>query len=86
MTPEQFAHFLRDNERATGEAIEKHVNGKLDLIRADFIKHTEDYRKFQEEIKPFIQAKAGLGVLFKWLIAIAASLVAFSQIKGYWPK
>lgn len=52
------------------------VNGKLDPESKDYI---------LKEVVPFIQAKAGLTVLLKWLIILASGVVAWNQIKtGLW--
>ena len=76
-----------------GKAIAINVNGKIDKIHTIleeqnkmtdvFMKKVDDHIK---EVEPFIQAKAGLSVLFKWLLAVAATLVAWGQIKGFLPK
>src|SRR3990167_1069691 len=71
-----------------GKAIEVNVNGKIDKIHNILEKQNEMYDMFMkkvnthiEEVQPFIQAKAGLGVLFKWLLILAAGIVAWGQIK-----
>ena len=71
-----------------GKAIEVNVNGKIDKIHNILEKQNEMYDMFMkkvnthiEEVQPFIQAKAGLGVLFKWLLILAAGVVAWGQIK-----
>ena len=76
-----------------GKAIAINVNGKIDKIHTIleeqnkmtdvFMKKVDDHIK---EVEPFIQAKAGLGVLFKWLVGLAAALLAWAQIRGYFPK
>lgn len=49
MTPDQFTIFLKENERATGEAIEKFVNGKIKAIDTKLTEHIE-------RVEPVIKA------------------------------
>ena len=75
------------------KAIATNVGGEIDKIHIILEKQNEVSDVFMKkvdshikEVEPFIQAKAGLGVLFKWLLAVAATLVAWGQIKGFLPK
>lgn len=81
MNEEQFKIFLESNERATGDAIQKFVNGKIDGIKADLQEHTEKHDAFMEELKPILQAKAGLGLLYKFLIIIGSMAGAILATK-----
>lgn len=79
MTPEQFQIFLKDNRESTAEAIRLTVNGKIDAMKADLKEHTEKHDAFMEEMKPVLQAKAGVGFIYKILIilgSIAGAILA----------
>ncbi len=61
MTPEQFQQFLIQNERSTGEAIEKFVNGKIRAVDAKVeeikdwtINHAEGERAFQRRVEDYM--------------------------------
>lgn len=60
MNEEQFHQFLEHNDKATGNAIEKHVNGHLREMKADLEKHAEQDLKYQEKIDGNIQWVARL--------------------------
>lgn len=73
------------------DSMSLYVNGKLDKVHNMLKKQNERSDAFEKkvdahiaEVEPFIQAKAGLGVLFKWLVGLAATLLAWAQIRGYW--
>lgn len=83
MTPEQFKHFLKDNERATGEAIQKYVNGKVDAISDKLDTHNRKHEKDMERILPIIEGIQGtkiVGKVFLWLAAIG---VAYATLKNF---
>lgn len=61
MTPEQFQQFLIQNEKSTGEAIEKFVNGKIRAVDAKVeeikdwtIHHAEGERAFQRRVEDYM--------------------------------
>ncbi len=71
-----------------GKAIAINVNGKIDKIHTILEEQNKMSDFFMKkvdahiaEVEPFIQAKAGLGILFNWLLIIAAGVVAWGQIK-----
>lgn len=91
MTPEQFQLFLKDNERATGEAVQKFVNGKIDAIKKDLennhdflLKHSEEDRAFQERMEPYLTGVAGLKIFRDLAVWVAGGLVSWATIKGLW--
>ena len=66
MTPEQFEIFLKSNEIATGKAVEKFVNGKVDVLTLsvnskmkemrDMVDaHALEDKKFQERAEPMLK-------------------------------
>lgn len=84
MDPKQFEIFLERNERATADAINKYVNGKIDRLNnkldpahADYI--LKDIHDHMDEVKPIIEAySAGktLGNFIKWLGGIIITAAA----------
>lgn len=50
MNPEQFAQFLVSNEKSTRDAIEHHVNGKIDNLSKQLTEHAASDLKYQEKI------------------------------------
>ena len=56
MTPEQFTEFLKSNEQATSVAIDKYVNGKINMIDAKISNHVQEEIDFQQRLMPVIEA------------------------------
>lgn len=90
MTPEQFSQFLTSNEKATSDAVQKFVNGKIDHLTARTIElqsfmenHSKEDKEFQERIEPFLQGIAGLKVIRNIGIWFAGGIVAYLTIKGF---
>lgn len=61
MTPEQFQQFLIQNEKSTGEAIEKFVNGKIRAVDVKIeeikdwtVNHAEGERAFQMRVEEYM--------------------------------
>lgn len=61
MTPEQFQQFLIQNEKSTGEAVEKFVNGKIRAVDAKVeeiknwtVHHAEGERAFQRRVEDYM--------------------------------
>lgn len=93
MTPEQFSQFLESNKKATAEAIEITVNGKIrnltKLVEEHNTKHEADYRVVKEHIeatRPIIEAYKGFntaGNLVKWVAGVGTAVgVLWIMIKG----
>lgn len=81
MTPEQLKIFLEHNDRATGEAINKYVNGKLDKITEKLDTHIVEHKAAMENLSPIIEAYKGtkvMGEVMKWISSVG--LAAF----GLW--
>ena len=55
MNPTQFKKFLKSNEEATERAIQIHVNGKIDKVLAEFKKHAQDDKAFQDRAEPMLE-------------------------------
>jgi|CXWL01.1.fsa_nt_gi hypothetical protein len=73
---------------AVEKKIEDVVNVKIDAIHKILVTQNERADTFEKkvdlhiaQVEPFIQAKVGLTVLFKWLLILAAGVVAWGQIK-----
>lgn len=81
MNEEQFKQFLASNEKATGDAVQKFVNGKIDAMKADLKEHTKKHDAFMEEMKPVLQAKIGIGVIYKGLVIIGSIATAILATK-----
>lgn len=45
--------------------------------------HNTKVNNHMEQVEPFIQAKAGLGVLFKFIVGGGAAVVAWTAIKSF---
>lgn len=60
------------------EEIEK----KIDDVSAKLDLHIEQHAKDMDELKPFIQAKAGGTILFKFLVGIGALAMAYVAFKN----
>lgn len=93
MTPEQFEIFLVSNEKATGDAVQKFVNGKIDAMRKELeenhsflLKHSEEDKKFQERMEPYFTGLAGLKIFRDLAVWVAGGLVAWTAIKGFFIK
>ena len=88
MTPKQ----LKAIENSVAQAIQLHVNGKIELIRSELLAHAEKdeanmaiLQQHMEDVKPFMQSAAGLQILWKFLIAIGSLAVAWMAIKNaFW--
>ena len=59
MTPEQFNTFIKENEKATDEAVEKFVNGKIDAINTKLDTHIKTHDEFLQEVMPVLKAFQG---------------------------
>ena len=73
MDKEQFKEFLISNERATGEAVKKFVNGKIDALREEVRVHAEKHEANMEAIRPIIEAYNGtkvVGEMMKWVSSV----------------
>ena len=84
MTPKQFRKFLEENERSTKEAVQMHVNGKIDDMRSDLCRHIKEHKEQMDVITPIIQAYQGgrvLGNGVKWLACVS---LAYLALKGLW--
>ena len=79
MTPKQFQKFLEENERATKEAVQTHVNGKIDEMRKDLNTYSNKHEKDMEDLRPIIEAYKGgrvFGNFIKWSAAVGVSYLA----------
>lgn len=54
MTPEQFEIFLERNEKSTGEAVERFVNGKIRDLTALVKEHNAKHEADMADLKPII--------------------------------
>lgn len=48
--------------------------------------HNTKVDRHMEQVEPFIQAKAGFGVIFKWIIGSGAIVLAWTTIKDFFIK
>lgn len=77
MTPEQFATFLKSNEKATGAAIEKFVNGKIraiDTKLSEHIKRVEPVIEAYEETSAENRVGKRYGNRLIWLSGVTIAL------------
>jgi hypothetical protein len=51
--------------------------------RMDTLVNKEDFQRFQDEVKPYLQGMAGLGILWKLLIALGSLLAAYATFQRY---
>lgn len=63
----------------------------MELMRQALIQHFEDDKRFQDEfrafvgeIRPYMQGAAGLGLLWKGIVAIGGLIFLWVQIKSMW--
>lgn len=56
MTPEQFSTFLESNEQATGAAINKFVNGRIQKIDDKLTDHIKKFDAHTVRVEPVIKA------------------------------
>ena len=86
MTPEQFQIFIKENERATGEAINKFVNGKIDIMNGKLDDHIVKHEKQMETIAPIIEAYKGtkvVGEIMKWISSVGLGAFGlWAMMKG----
>lgn len=64
-------------------AIKETVNGKIDALKLLVETHNTKHEADMQEIKPFLQGAAGLGLLWKLFISVAGLIVAYTTIKGF---
>ena len=79
MTPKQFRAFLESNEKATGAAVEKYVNGKLDGMKKTLDEHVIEHKAEMDDLRPIIEAYKGgrvFGNFIKWSAAVGVSYLA----------
>lgn len=95
MSPEQFQEFLKSNEKATGHAIEKHVNGKIRDLVEQLTSHIDKSEihweksntfmvktdKFMEEMRPVREGLLTAQSLAKFFKWIGLPSIA---VVGYW--
>lgn len=83
MTPEQFTAFLESNERATADAVQKFVNGKIDAMTEKLDTHLIEHKAEMEDLRPIIETFKGgklIGEGLKWIAGVA---LAWMAIKGF---
>jgi hypothetical protein len=61
-----------------GRAVKETVNGKIAALDKKFDNH-------MEEIRPYLQAASGLGLLFKFFIFVGALATSWLAIKSSLP-
>lgn len=66
-------------------AIKETVNGKIDGLSVEVKEMREEHQAHMEEIKPFIQAKAGLSILSKGFLWLGSLAAAYFAIKSAFP-
>ena len=79
MTPTQFKKFLESNEKATGAAVQKYINGKLDLMSNKLDTHVTEHKAEMDDLRPIIEAYKGgrvFGNFIKWSAAVGVSYLA----------
>ncbi len=76
-------------ENSVRIAVKETVNGKIDAIRDDLKRHAENddvnmtaIRLHIAETQPYLQGAAGLGLLWKGLIAIGSLAAAWLAVKS----
>ncbi len=62
--------------------IKEAVNGKIDAIRSDLNIHAASDKAFQDRIEPYLQGAAGLGIIWKVLIAFGLTATAYMAVKN----
>jgi hypothetical protein len=82
MDDAQFKQFLEANERATSEAIEKFVNGKIRVLDQKLTDHMENEEAFRQEIQPFLQGAQGLKVIRNFLYWVGGLFVVWIAFRN----
>lgn len=84
LTPEDIAEIkllVGDAVQNTvPEAIKKTVNGKIDAIRTDLNVHNTKHENDMAELKPYMQFASGLGIMYKFVIAIGSLAIAWAAL------
>ena len=90
MTPEQFQLFLKDNERITGVAIEKYVNGGLREMDRKLTRHILEEELFKDRLLPAVEAyedtiKNGKRILFGsgFVVSLGGAWLVIRQIFNF---
>lgn len=65
-----------------GKAIQDKVNGKIDKMQEDLYFHNKIHEQDMADMKPFMQAAGGVGLIWKGLVAVGALAVIWMQLKA----
>lgn len=63
------------------QTIKVEVNGKIDALSKKIDEHNTKHEADMAEIKPYIQAVTGLGIVFKLFISLGSIAVGWLAIK-----
>jgi hypothetical protein len=77
MTPEQFQKFIKSNSDVTKEAIQLHVNGKIDKMVDKLDHHLE---KFNEHVADDKEFQDGMSDNLKWITRLIIGAVVLGGI------
>ncbi len=65
----------------------KSIDDKQDAILVLLDAQKTTFEEHQAKVEPYLQGAAGLGVVWKALVAIGGAVILWSQIKAFvWPK
>lgn len=77
MNPQQFKEFLLANEIATGKAVEKFVNGKIEKISHKMDDHME---KFNDHVLTDKEFQDSINDNVKWIVRLIIGAVLLGII------
>lgn len=64
------------------ETIKEVVNGKIDRLDKKIDTHNAKHEQDMADIKPYMQAASGLGLLWKGLVALGGLALVWAQIRA----
>jgi hypothetical protein len=74
------AKKLEDMERKI-ETNHENLVQQISALGSDQKAANKEFQDFKEEMKPWLEAKIGLGLLWRWFIAVPTVVVALYFIK-----
>ena len=73
------ATFIKDNSKATAEAIEIHVNGKIRVMDAKLTEHIADEKAFTNRMEPIVK-------LYEDNLIIKEKVETYGERTIFWSK